>query len=671
MTVFKSTNTNPDYPAIVNGVTKEFLVGKYDGRRAYYVGCPKIGLQSVLNEAGGDLTTGARSWAFVGKQVDARGRVVYSEPSYLFDRVNTTGEKVKWDLRCAGADFGSLGYGVGATAFTSGSGTSATLPVRAPHGIQPGDTLYYYQVIAGGTPVNYGEIFDYRVHEMLSVRVESVRGANIVIERSISFTTNQRFVANKTLLMLRTKLGGTISSLYLAAEVPYPDFVFATGLTNIGVFQVYDGIADSLMFEPFALPEVGFEATRTRAGSAMTIHGGRLCVAREGNVYWSNPEAGRSSIEQTPLTNSINIGGTQGGAITSLCSTGDESLHVFRRAGVYRVSGSFINENGIPDLQQSTLIEGDLGAANSKATLSYGGYILAFGSGTVYAVRDGVISSDVGRPITEKLRGVSSGWRGYFYPDVTQRQIRLHCIRKTDDDKVFPNEVQYFTLDLKHADSETSESDNPTFAKSLFSGSWFRWAWKIGEPTNAGIISNEKEYYISQRAPYAPYSSTNQPLATQRREYQPVSGLWVRELETSSNKYLDGGKPVRNVINFTPIHKGQLDQEKSWVTLKFFRLLSESDLKRVTPWQSSVLLHFGLSNNLLTLDQNLLSLLSEVGFANIEDTQAICPLSGQNSPALEIEVTVDELYRSIGFSSVVLDHFEPFDIESQVITSED
>lgn len=677
MTKFVSQDANGDYPVVIDGVTTDFLLAKYDGVRAYYAGCAKPYVrETTFFGSGGGLEVGKRTWAFVGRQVDAKGRVIYSEPTFVRDRVAAISDKLTIVIQCVGLNYGTLGAGTGGTLLTNGTGTNTTtLVTKPPHGVQPGDTLYYYETKFGSVPGDRGKAFDYITEEMRSVKVVSVRGANVILLSPVSYVTNQRFVANRTLLVLRTKIGGL--SLYLSAEIPFPDFFLLKtydGSVN-ETFTVVDSVQDSVLTEEFILPGYGFESTRSRSGTCMAVHSGRLCVGNGSNLFWSNPEAGRSSIEQTPLTNSINVGGEQGGNLTSLCSAGDESLYIFKKNAIYRLSGEFLTAQGFPNLKQSTVVEGELGAANNKATISFGGSVLAFGSGSVYAIRDGYIFLEIGKVLTEKLRGRYTDWLGQFTVDIENQQVKLWCIRHDPvlGLDVFPNKVESFVLDLKQADDVVESQSDITLSRSLFKGSWFRWDWKIGTPSSGSVFSesyNGREFYISQRALLASSPGFGSPVPQLAHDYQQLCGLWIKELILSSTKYSDGSKSIRNMINFTPIHKDAFDKEKAWVAFKLFRLISNSDLSRITDWKADVDLIFGFSNNLLTIDSDILKLRSSVGFSNIQETQSICPVSGNYSPSLEIKIILDQLYKSIGFSSMVIDHFEPFDTEGLLITSE-
>jgi len=294
---------------------------------------------------------------------------------------------------------------------------------------------------------------------------------------------------------------------------------------------------------------------------------------------------------------------------------------------------------------------------------------VAFGNGSLYALRDGQLFSEMGRQISEKTKAGSLAATGLLSVDSDQKQVKLISNERGANSDLFLYSPQCFVLDLKQSERNIGAADDVTLSRSLFSGAWFRWAWRLGTPTSSSIFYQGSEYYISQNIQFSSLTAT--PTDLMRSRYHAVSGLWIREPLGSANLYSDGSLPIRNVVNFTPIHKGQFDMEKAWVSFKIFRLLSGSDVPYVTDWQAAVDLIFGLSNNYLTLDADILKLTSSVEFSNIKVTQAICPISGNYSPALEIKITVDELFKAIGFSSIILDYFEPFDTEGQRTTSKD
>lgn len=674
----------PDFPLLKQGAIKEWLIAKYDSVRAYYAGCPKPDVNSVEPVVGGSIDIGTHYYAVIGCYRDARGRVVYGDYSFhgpIIHHGSVVG--TLFQIYLAGHSFLNFGYGQGGTCLSNGTGTTTTtLNVQVPHGVQPEDTLYYARVISGGAGINRTVTFDNSIHEMATVRVASVRGAVVTLETAITYVDKQYFVAGQTLKILRTKIGGAFPNVYQVSEIPFPDFNYWNGYDGSGVAGNYslffkDTFSDASINTPFALPPTGMEGVRSRAGTSMAIFSGRLVVARGSNLYWSNPESGISSIEQTPLTNSTNLGGTSGGAITAIASVGDDSFYAFKRDAIHRLSSFSQDVDFFSSFRVSSIIEGDLGAASPSCVLPFGNLILVFGSGTFYAINSGALFTEIGNALVPKLRAVSRDWNGSISIDKTSQQVKLF-IRKLKTvqvlDPTIPGQPQTysyvpeedtesFVLDLKKADTQTQSSDNLVLSRSVFNGSFFRWNWKIGAPTSKSVIWNNDEYYISTRSRTATYTVDGKK--------RWLNGLWVRWDEGAELQYCDAGLSIENMVNLTPVHKGELDRNKGWTALKFFRLLDESDVLRATDWQAVIDVIFGLSNNHLSLDENILKLESSVRFSTTRETQSIAPLEGNFSPAIEIKITTDTLLKSMQFSSLILDSYDPFVVDGVDITSKD
>jgi hypothetical protein len=300
-----------------------------------------------------------------------------------------------------------------------------------------------------------------------------------------------------------------------------------------------------------------------------------------------------------------------------------------------------------------------------------------FGSGTFYAINSGSLFTEIGNVLAPKLRAISRDWNGAISIDKTSQQVKLF-VRKLRTieilDPVIPGlpptftylpgeDTVSFVLDLKKADTQTQSSDNLVLSRSVFNGAFFRWEWKVGAPTSKSIIWKNNEYFISNRSRTSTYTDDG------KKRF--LNGLWVRWPEGDERQYCDAGLSIQNMVNLTPIHKGELDREKGWSALKFFRLQDASDTLRATDWNAQIEVIFGLSNNHLSLDENILKLLSEISFLNIRETQAIAPLEGHFSPIIEIKMLMDVLFKSMHFSSLILDSYDPFVVDSVDKTSKD
>jgi len=665
------------YDSIANNTFIDWGLGKYDSRRAYYAGAAPIQFSADYTSTagvgpGGLANTTDYYYVLINYYVDARGRVVYGNP-YFWDQ-KTASSANPWYgdfiITLTGEYFSVLGYGMGATAMSTAAGTGTTLTVKVPHGILPGDTLYYVAVKNTGAAVDKSTIIRTDLHETRSVQVSAVRGNTITLTSSITYGINQRFVANQRILIARTRAGGVPPNYYVVADLPMPESVYWNGYlpsTSLDyTINFHDRTLDTEIKERFDPSELGYDATRTRSGSSLAFSNGRLIVAQSSNLVWSNPEAGRQSVEQTPPLNSINVGGRASGAITSLRSSGG-SLYAFKRDSVNYISGDF--DTGA--VESGALIEGDYGANCPQSVISFGGMLLCNGNGETYVIKDGIIYDEIGAAIRESLRGITSTWDVQFSLVKNEKQIAL-LATKPSINTVNDKTVKFFVLDIKKTETQKENQQDLVLTRSLFGGAWFPYSWKLGAPTGTYIQSNDITYYssfptvITALAP----ASTLLGISAQRNKYDVVSGLWQVWSDGDTNQFTDAGLSIQNMVNFTPIHKGSFDVDKIWSNLKFFRFLNNSDINRVTDWSATIELIYGLSNNLLTSPANVLKLLSSVTFDSAADTQAIAPLTGNRSPALEIRIVLDQLYKSMQFSTIILDYLEPFDVEGVQYTAE-
>lgn len=657
------------WPRIANNQIVECGLGKYDGRRAYYAGCPKPTITDATGTTG-NLAVGTYTYAIIGKSVDAKGRVIYSD--YVMHVSTNPGAGTigfKKTILLAGASWFNLNFGMGATCITNGAGTSTTtITVRAGHGIMVGDTLYYTNTKMGAGVA--GLVFTRSAHTMKSTKVTAVRGTTITVDTAVTYIDNQYFVANQTLLILRTKVGGAFPNVYLVSEIPYFDHIYYTGTPNYNYAIDYtDDAADSWLVVPFDLPDAGWEGARTRGGSAIGLHNGRMIVVRDSNLYYSNPEFGTYSIEQTPLINSINVGGNSGEPVTSVQASGDGNLFIFKRNGIYVLRGDYYSANGYPTIAISPMIEKSLGSANGNAVLPYGAFFLAFGSGTFYGVASESIFKEIGSNLFDKVFEGSDPWKAYLSISKNQPVIKLVLSRIGADTDIVPTETLCFVYDLKHAPSDVQADGEITLASNLFKGAWYKWEWRVGAPTSQIIESGGTEYYVCNDTPFMWSRFGTQPWVD-REVFHRFNGIWQREDPASTWRHYDGGCGIKNVVNFTPIFEGDPDKVKGWNTLKLFRFIKPSEVGRATTWNGVVDLFYGLSNNVLSNTANVLKLETSLGFASLAETQALTSVSGNFSPALEIKITVDTPGQALHFSTAYLDYHAPFDDEGLNLTSE-
>ncbi len=670
MGVYNQHKYGPDWPLMQRNVVKEQLLPKYDGRRAYYAGCLKPELSQTENKipSGGTQEAGTRVYVFIAAYRDAQGRVVFSDYSEKAITLSAN-ESVEFRFVKPNTSKATFGYGLGATAYAKQAYTNATsIKVLQPHGIIAGDIITFAEGIAwNGKIINTTAIKE--------AKVIGSRYEDLVLDTPVTLTQWQPITANQTILVLRTKVGGT--EPYVVKEIPRFENVFVDPSNpsfSIGDQVFEDKVADSTLFEKFTLPEVGREGYRPIMGQAMAVHNGRLVLANKSVLTWSNPEAGTESLEQVPPTNSILIGGTVGGPITALASANDTTLYAFRSAGIYAVSGEFESENGGPNLKQTTITENDLGCSNSEAISTIGGALICHGKGRIFSILDGMIFPEIGAPIEEKLRGVSPYWKAFLLTDPVTIQVKCYLRRPLDlfEKTTSSYQNRAFVLDGKNYSGALSAQDSPALSRQSLESSWFNWNWISGFPTHGVESYKGKEYYISFNVAAIEANEIGGDIAKKKALYSRSNGVYVQFREGEALQYTDAGYPIKNSLVTTPLIYGGADLLKDWNLLKVYKYISESDKYRISDWNATVSLAFDLSNNFQAwealIQEDLLSVYNKNLEATLEmlkkHTQGVVALQGQCSPAIEIKIETNTLYKSLNLSALVVDFNVPYSTDA-------
>lgn len=664
MSIYNRKGTLDLWPKISNSSIKEQGLAKYDGVRAYYAGClrPELSLASK-NSSGSGLEAGKRVYYFIALYKDASGRVVFSDYS-TFETTAVLNDTYTFKFIRPNSSYGTLGCGLGATAYAKQAYTNATtIKVTTPHGFQPKDTLMWLNGIGySGVCLNNTEV--------KQAVVISVSGEDVTLNTPATLSQWQPLVANQSLLILRTKVGGT--QPYLIKEIPRFEDVFVS--EHISGFPIIEdqtftdswADANTNLVETFTLPAIGREGSRPIMGVHANVHNGRLVILKDNNLNWSNPEAGLESLEQMPRTNSILVGGASSGPLVASVSVQVDDLLVFRKNGISKISGDF--DIGIP--KEATLTEGDFGCSNPSALARVGGAVVAHGGGKVYSILDGVIYPELGVKILDRLRGVSPSWKAFFLTDSSDGQLKTY-FRTNILNNLLKYKNEAFVLDSKNYTGARTAQDTIALSREVLESPWFSWSWKWGFPTHGAAMYKDKEYYISINVGTSSVDPTDR---VKQALYSKTNGIYVQFDETDPLKYCDNGFSIENSLTLTPISPGGDDVLKEWGALKLYRYYSNSEKNRISDWSGVVNLFYDLSNNykiweLLVSDPSSYeALYGKKASGNIvfssKSTQEVFPLQGNLSGVLEVNIVSDKIYESLSLSSIVIDFNASFEEDS-------
>jgi hypothetical protein len=667
----------------LNELQRQSPAVKYDGKRSYYAGMdkPEVTIPPALFPMGGAVEAGNRVYYFIGIRRDYSGRVIYSDFTTVLASLPSTSEvqfTIKYQRTYAYGGMGSMAVGKAVTA-------NSVVPVYPLHGLQVNDIVYSIPT------KDYLQV--YNINEAhIERRVLAHRGGNITLDGVVTAVNNWMMIANSTLLILRTKIGGVTP--YVVGEMAYPESL--EFLPNLQ-FYIKDTIPDAQLIETFDLPGAGREAERLLNGSAAELINGRIVVGRGSAIYWSLPDSGRESLEHMPLTNNLAVGSTVPGNITAISSTNKKVFYVFKKLGIYRIEGVFENANGFPELAQGVINENDLGVSNAGAIARMGGVLVCFGNGQLYGIAEDSIFREIGKPIVERTRGARVDWRANISVDSTTGQLKV--VLSTNDYPIYfynalntgqslakyeyRKRTETFVLDPRGALGAVNAQDGLILSRDAFDSSWFPWEFEENQPTSSFVNLGTEEFYLSNAKDFlttqgqGAYSQGVQGDFSEKR-IDIFSGLFLRWNELigvtengGRKQYNDNGRAIPYSVTLTPLHDGQPDQLKTWTYAKIYRYLTESDDVLTTDWNAKVNLFWNLSNNRGSILSSIQRDVTYTSFPEKQDTMAIIPLSGNQATALEIQLIVKELYKTLNFSALVVDYTTDHVVENVEIRGED